>query len=159
MKPTFASVTDELCRCGFLGSVSSWPGKPIVFDPGLNEYNFHYYVSPECAQRQEASYLRIYHCPFCGGAMPESARDKMFMEVSAEEARRIGESLSGIQTFDDALQRLGRPDYEHEVAARPPINAPFQELVYTRLSSTTNVHIIVESKGNIRVSLAGKRIK
>src|SRR5262245_4848327 len=89
-KPTFASVTEEPCECGYLSDAANDPDSPIAFDAELNEYNFQY-PSP-CgggACEGDKALLRIYHCPFCGGAAPQSKRDLLFTVISAEEQRRL----------------------------------------------------------------------
>lgn len=107
-QPTFASLTDEPCRCGYLPRQADDPRSPIVFDRQLNECNYVYPCAPGDGHCVGAtSMLRIYHCPFCGGAAPESKRDLLFAVITAEEEERLTELLRGIKSLDDAVRVLG----------------------------------------------------
>ena len=85
-KPTFASVTEQPCTCGFLERQADDPASPIVFDARLNEYHFEY-PSPcaggDCPTAKAE--MMIYHCPFCGGAAPVSKRASLFTAFTPEE--------------------------------------------------------------------------
>lgn len=41
-KPTFASVTNQPCECGYLQRAADAPDLPIVYDARLNEFNLVY---------------------------------------------------------------------------------------------------------------------
>src|ERR1700687_2896706 len=68
-KPTFASVTTKPCTCNWPRDVSREPENSVRFDESTGEYEF---VTPSGGR------LNIYHCPFCGGAMPRSRRAELF---------------------------------------------------------------------------------
>jgi len=112
-KPTFASVTEQSCVCRYLTNAAADPQSPIVFDPRLNEYNFVY--PDPCADGTcgvgNAS-LRIYHCPFCGGAAPASKRHLLFAIISPEEQQRLDPLLAEIKSVEDAFRVLGAPSLD-----------------------------------------------
>ena len=83
-KRTHSSVTKKLCCCGYLERAGLDPESPIDFDTRTNEYQFKYMVA---GGKGEGS-LIIYHCPFCGGAAPESLRDALFETVTVSERQR-----------------------------------------------------------------------
>jgi hypothetical protein len=59
------SKTELPCDCGLLGRAARNPQLPVEFDAELNEFNIvHAYGK-----------LRIHHCFFCGGRLPESVGD------------------------------------------------------------------------------------
>jgi len=109
-KRTHASVTEELCTCGYLRNAANDPRNPIKFDAQTSEYQFVY----------GDEMLVIYHCPFCGGAAPESQRDLLFAQVSTAEEERLAGISEGVETIDDAIKRFGRPDFEGVCTTRSP---------------------------------------
>lgn len=167
-KPIFASVTDEICRCGYLQEQADDPRSAIVFDRELNEYNYVYPCAPGDGDCEGAtSMLRIYHCPFCGGAAPESKRDLLFAVITAEEEERLTELLRGIRSLDDAVRMLGPPDRDEphaitqrmpEKSGKPPAIESFRMLVYSELSETAEVWITDYRERGLSVRLQGKCI-
>lgn len=91
MGRTFASVTDEDCKCGSLERDANDPDSPIIFDVELNEYQFEYTVGDKGKAK-----MTIYHCPFCGGAAPESHRENLFAVIPNEEEARLRELTARI---------------------------------------------------------------
>ena len=75
LKPTFSSVTDTLCVCGYLERASEEPEVPIVFDAKVNEYHI-------ANIGKNGGHRVIYHCPWCGGAAPRSKRASLFATVT-----------------------------------------------------------------------------
>jgi hypothetical protein len=67
-RPTRASVTEVACTCGYLQRCADRSELPIVYDKAMNEFHFVW------SSGNERNYLLIYHCPFCGGAAPQSNR-------------------------------------------------------------------------------------
>lgn len=164
-KPTYASLTDQRCECGYLQRAADDPDSPIVYDARLNEFNFEYPSVPGDGDEGTKSMLRIYHCPFCGGAAPESKRDLLFAAVTLEEENRLGELLTGIKTLDDAIRKLGDPDRDEpdgvtqktpERDGNPPIIESFRSIVYCGLSNTADVHIIDYRQNGVGIRLQGK---
>lgn len=168
MKPTFASVTEDPCKCGYLERAADDPNSPFVFDPELNEYNFEY-PSP-CGdggcEGAKAS-LVIYHCPFCGGAAPASKRELLFAVIPAEEQRRLYSLLEGIKTLEEAIGILGPPDDDSphgvtetypEQKGKPPTVQSFRTLTYRQLSETAEVCITDSPTDRVHVMLWGKYI-
>jgi hypothetical protein len=165
-KPTHASVTEELCSCHYLEHAADNPRSPIVYDAKLNEYNFEY-PSPcgdGTCEAGKAS-LRIYHCPFCGGAAPESKRGLLFAVILPEEKRRLYKLLGSIKTLDEAVQAFGQPDDDNphglteEQAEREgagPTVESFRMLRYSDLSETAAVNIAESRTGGVHFWLQGK---
>ena len=163
-KPTFASVTDVQCTCGYLQRSSERPELPIVFDERTNE--FHVVWPSE--NEDHPNYLVVYHCPFCGGTAPESKRDTLFAAISDAEARRLNELLAAIKTVGDAIEKLGPPDqdFPHGASTHTPEkdgNAPdtryFRTLRYSHLSETVDVQLIVYRDDRVELSFFGKPLK
>src|SRR5262245_23525564 len=86
-KPTRASVTSKQCRCGYLQFAAEESGNPIVFDEVAGEYQFTY----QEPGAEGPSLLVLYHCPFCGGAAPQSKRANLFHVIPKGEVRRLTE--------------------------------------------------------------------
>jgi hypothetical protein len=165
-KPTFASVTEQLCACQYLADAAADPQAPIVFDPKLNEYNFEYPspCSDEGCAVGKAS-LRIYHCPFCGGAAPKSKRDLLFAGISPKEQRRLNGLLTGIKSMEDAFRVLGPPDHDDphgltvlqpEREGTAPTRQSYRSLTYSQLSETAEVMLTDNLPGGVHVALQGK---
>jgi hypothetical protein len=142
------------------------PDSPIVYDARLNEFHFEYPCAPGDGDCEGAkSRLRIYHCPFCGGATPESKRDSLFAAVTIEEENRLGELLTGVTTLNDALRKLGNPDRDEpagvtqktpERDGNPSIIESFRSIVYCGLSNTADVHITDYREKGVSIWLQGK---
>jgi hypothetical protein len=168
-KPTHASVTDAPCTCRYLEHAADDPASPIVFDAELNEYNFEY-PSPcgdGSCEAGKAS-LRIYHCPFCGGAAPESKRPALFTTFTPEEQGRLYRLFDGMQTLQDVVEALGPPDEDKERGltvrvpeqeGKAPTLRRFRTLRYCRLSDTADVEVYADpAEGKVQVTLMGKYI-
>jgi hypothetical protein len=168
-KPTHASVTEEQCTCQYLARAADDPRSPIVYDPRLNEYNFEY-PSPcgdgTCAAGKVL--FRIYHCPFCGGAAPESKRRLLFAVILPEEESRLYKLLGSIKTLDEAMRLFGPPDDDNPcgVTAKQPERegtAPtvesFRTLTYSGLSETADVSIAESRTGGVHFWLQGKYLR
>ena len=160
-RPTFASVTDTLCRCGYLRRSADDPRSPIVFDRRAGEYQFR------CrgADAEHFSMLVIYHCPFCGGAAPKSKRDSLFHAIPPEEERRLEALLDGVTTLRSAMRKLGKPDEDDprgvslqdpERGARPPKTQWCRTIRYVRLSKVADVSFTERSDGRAFWYLHGK---
>jgi hypothetical protein len=168
-KPTFDSVTEQPCNCGFLEQQADDPASPIVFDARLNEYHFEY-PSPcaggDCATAK--AQMMIYHCPFCGGAAPPSKREALFTAFTPEEQRRLYRLFDGMRTLQEVIAALGPPDEDKEQGltvrrpgqdGQPPSTRSFRTMRYTRLSDTADVEVYADpTEGKVQVMLMGKYI-
>jgi len=162
--PTFSSITDELCSCGYLEGQATDPDSPIVFSPETNEYHFEY----KAPNAEGKGMLVIYHCPFCGGAAPESTRDQLFAQITAEEENRLNECLEGIITIEDAINKLGPPDHDdprgvgikapEEDGSAPNIQS-FRCLTYNNLSDSADVYITDYLRDRVHITYQGKCLK
>jgi hypothetical protein len=168
-KPTFASVTVDPCSCGFLERAADDPKLPIRFDPSVGEYNFEFpspCVGETCPEAK--AQLRIYHCPFCGGAAPPSRRETLFARISDEEAARLYRIFHGMRTLEEVIRAVGPPneDIPRGVTMRKPEkegNAPrlrsYRTLHYTHISDTADVQVYADpAEGDVHVGLTGKYI-
>ncbi len=158
---THASVTDIRCTCGYLERAADDLANPIVFDQQTSEYQFTY----QEPGLDGPSMLVIYHCPFCGGAAPESRRDLLFAAISPAEQERLAQLLSPIETIQEALDTLGPPQMdgysvERNLRRDDPNNPPTiqrrRELLYTTLSEVADVRITERPTGGVSWLLSGK---
>lgn len=167
-KPNPFSVTEEPCACGDLERSADDPRSPIVFDAELNEYNLEY-TSPcgdgTCAPGKGS--LRLYHCPLCGGAAPESKRDLLFAVIPLDEQRRLNGLLAGVRSIEDALRVLGPPDrddphgvmvHQAELDGAPPTLQRYRMLTYTGLSDTAEVIVTDYRRDGVHTVLQGKYV-
>jgi hypothetical protein len=154
---TFASVTDTPCTCDFLQRAADDPDQAIEFDAQTGEYQFV----------AGSSRLVIYHCPFCGGAAPESKRPLLFAIISPEEEQRLATLLAPIKSIRAALKRLGKPQrddasgmrvHRPESANESSVIEHFRTLSYERLSDVADVRIAERPDGSVHWSLQGKFI-
>ena len=161
-RPTFASVTDTACTCGYLQRAADDPRLPIVFDPLTCEFHFRY---SEAAGGVAAT-LVIYHCPFCGGAAPKSKRHLLFAVIPPDEEERLARLLVPVRTIRGALRRLGKPERDDpsgtsvtvEGASGDPIVRRHRTLVYEHLSAVADVWITERSDGAVSWQLQGKYV-
>ena len=160
--PTFASVTDTACTCGYLQRAADDLTVPIVFDPLTAEFHFKYGQ----AAGEAASSLVIYHCPFCGGAAPRSKRRLLFAVIPPEEEERLAAVLARVRTIRSALKRLGKPQRDDPSGTRvsvegtsgPPIVRRHRMLTYEHLSAVADVWIAERSDGTVSWQLQGKYV-
>ncbi|HUB05644.1 MAG TPA: hypothetical protein VMB50_01515, partial [Myxococcales bacterium] len=108
-KPTFASVTDVPCTCGFLQRSADEPSIPIVYDEHVGEFHV------QCA---DGGTLILYHCPFCGGAAPPSKCGSLFANVSAAEQERLLMMTEGFHSVEDVIKALGPADEDYPRGAQ-----------------------------------------
>ncbi len=154
-KPTHPSVTKELCTCDYLQNAADDPHNPITFDVDTAEYQFSY----------DEAMLVIYHCPFCGGAAPESKRHLLFAQISDTEESRLANLLHGIVTIGDARQKLGKPDFEGTSTTKYPEKedeAPriqhHRNIRYHNLSDVAEIGFTERPDGTIFWQLQGKHV-
>ncbi|MFI5381320.1 MAG: hypothetical protein ACHRHE_18640 [Tepidisphaerales bacterium] len=160
---TFASVTDTACTCGYLQRAADDPRLPIVFDPQTGEFHFTYREPGS----QGPSTLVIYHCPFCGGAAPQSKRHLLFAAIPPEEEDRLSKLLASVKTIRSALKRLGKPERDDpsgtrigqdEADGNPPVVQHHRTLIYERLSEVADVCITERADGGASWQLIGKYV-
>jgi len=128
----------------------------------MNEFKFEY-TSPGGVKGS----LRIFHCPFCGGAAPASLRATLFATISGTELDRLRALTANIKTIQDALDHLGKPDIDNPSGimittpangAQPPTTESFRVLTYEGLSDVADIHITDYVNKGLRVSYQGKYI-
>lgn len=168
-KPTFPSVTEKPCTCGFLEQQADDPDSPIVFDALLNEYHFEYpnpCTGGDCDAAK--AQMMIYHCPFCGGAAPPSKRATLFTTFTRGEQRRLYRLFDGMRTLQEVVAALGPPDEDKERGltiqqpekeGQAPTLRCFRTLRYIRLSDTADVEVYADqAEDKVQVTLMGKYI-
>jgi hypothetical protein len=155
-KRTFASVTTKPCKCRWPQDVSAEPENGVEFDSRTNEYQL---------LTRSGGTLILYHCPFCGGAMPRSRRAELFAYITEAERQRLGALTSGLASVDDAIRVLGKPQHDDPTGSgeRAPAKGrrasrvtSQRMLTFTRLSKTADVDIIDHGPLGVRVSFRGK---
>jgi len=146
------------CDCGWLEDAANDPCVPIVFDHDLNEY--HIVRSGELGGR-----AIIYHCPFCGGRAPKSARGSKFHTVTTEETMRLQQLTRDAKTVRDVIKALGPPDMDLDAGQgittamqrdEPPRTEYFRVLRYNGLSDTAIVDAIVYPDDRVHFSYMAK---
>lgn len=159
-KPTYASVTEIPCSCGYLENSARDQNVPIVFDPRSNEYH----IEAERPTGTKVSVV-IYHCPFCGGAAPESQRDKLFVEIPDDERRRLEDMVREIKSLKDVERMLGKPDIDKPIYFPPGLSGleinkePRRTLTFTRISKIADIHLTIYVNDDIEVFIIGKQIR
>ncbi len=165
-KPTSMSVTSKPCRCHYLEQRADDPLSPIVYDPELCEYNFqHSGPHGVVEDGPQDVFIRIYHCPMCGGAAPKSKRELLFATISPQEERRLSKLIAPLKSLDDALRTLGPPSEDYpagfgtrqpERNGQPPTIEAFRMLRYASLSEVADVNVAETRTGGIQYWLQGK---
>ena len=170
---TPASVTDIPCTCRYLERSAEDPDLPIEFDESTGEFHFQNYkpqrsrwqqsVQAFGSSAQPASLLLIYHCPFCGGTAPKSKRDSLFQVISRDEEMRLAERLQNINTMNEAVAQLGKPDLDSYLSLKTPETADspltidrVRFLRYHTLSAVADVCFTEGSDGRAYWQLQGK---
>ena len=163
-KPTRSSVTSVLWTCNYLQSAADDPDNPITFDKRTEEFEFCY--THGAGDDAYPATLVIYHCPFCGGAAPQSKRDLLFARIEDNEVDRLAELLTPIQTLADVLKLLGDPDTDSFDTSRrdesddvPSTVERHQHICYQRLSDTANVWFQVMPDKTVHWQLHGKQLR
>jgi hypothetical protein len=149
----------KACDCRSLSDAADDPDIPIEFDPGLNEFHIMH--------RSPGGYMPVYFCPFCGGRAPKSQRDRLFARVSDQEQARLFALTSELTSLPAVLAALGPPNHDdpkglttqdRDTEERAGLIRAFRTLVYTNLSETADVHVVVKSDGRVWFDLQGKYI-
>jgi hypothetical protein len=154
--PKHASVTNKPCTCDLLQRVANDPFYPIVFDTDTNEYHFTW---------NDGALLVIGHCPFCGGAAPESKRALLFAQIPGPEESRLAKRLKGVTSMDDAINRFGKPDYDgtstsqHDETEDAGQRIEHHRLIrYHELSDVAEIWITERPDGRVHWHLQGKHV-
>ncbi len=154
-KRTYASITEENCRCNYLQDMADDPDSGIRFDQSTSEYQF------VCDSAKDI----IYHCPFCGGAAPESKRSLLFSQVPESEIDRLSRFFESITTIDDAIELLGKPDSDSyststlpETEDKAPSYQRHRQIRYDGLSDVANVLFNEHQDGKVNWGFHGKYI-
>lgn len=153
-----SSVTDRKCACNWFENAAAEPQIPVEYDAETNEFHLMY-------RAENGGFASMYHCPFCGGAAPESIRDSLFEHLSHEESLRLSELTKGLKTETDVVFAFGEPNeviengggtLSPETETSPPVHEYFRSLRYSGLSETADVHVEVKLDGRAGFSFVGK---
>ena len=143
------------CECDYLQRAAENEHMPIRFDSDTGEYQFF----------QNGASGVIRHCPSCGGAAPESQREKLFATIPRSEEGRLAKILDPIKTISDAIEILGQPDFDDwsktiwpESEGKPPRIEHHRDIRYTELSDVAEIHIQECSDGRAFWQLVGKYV-
>jgi hypothetical protein len=163
---TWPSVTEIECSCGYLERAASNPNTPIRYDPEFNEYSIISFLGASRSDIYVSSL--IYHCPFCGGAAPESTRGRSFATLPNEELHRLRTLVHGIQSVDDALRILGPPTSDEAIQMPPGYVYPTQRsdkpcqpvraLSFASLSDVADIEVCVNDDDTVEVTIGPKYI-
>ncbi|RYG66783.1 hypothetical protein EON80_14775, partial [bacterium] len=92
----------QSCGCGATTMLLNDPDTGVRID----EHNRFVLETPIGAR------YFLYHCPGCGGCLPDSSKPIWFPKFNeAEQARLIGLAV-GLDTAESAIEQLGTPDYD-----------------------------------------------
>lgn len=78
------------------------PCSGVTFDPKSNTV---------VLSRGQSEYP-LYHCPFCGGAFPDSSQPAWVPIVPKEEFERVERLVADLADAEAIISRLGPPDYD-----------------------------------------------
>ncbi len=92
------SKTQEPCDCGAISAILNDPDSGLT----LSQDNTF----------QLGNHFCVYHCPFCGGLLPDSSLPIWYPRLDAQERSRLQRLVAGITTAEEAIERLGLPDYD-----------------------------------------------
>lgn len=148
------------CKCLFLERASRDEKIPVVFDEQMNEYHL--------VHLDGRGYSMFYHCPLCGGRVPETRRAAFWTEVSMEESFRLHELTKDIKTPDELFARFGKPDSDFEVSGGctsagsekepPETTLGPRRVVFRSLSDTADVNVKIDRYDRLRFSFSGRYI-
>jgi hypothetical protein len=116
--------TKEACDCGVISAMLNDP------DSGLTLGEDNTFLL--------AGQWLVYHCPFCGGLLPHSRKPIWYPQLTDDERARLQQLVEGITTAEEAIQRLGPPDYDAFMGVHESING---RLVYNEELSKKNRNV------------------
>lgn len=119
--------TDLPCDCGSITYMMSEPDSPI----SLRDNQF-WLNETWC----------VYFCQFCGGKLPDSSKPVYVPFLSPEERAHLELLARGIGSREEAVARLGMPDYDEdmETGTAPNESTPrTRNVEFYGLSKTGNI--------------------
>jgi len=149
-------VTDLACQCGLPQSASEEPESPVVFDAKMGEYRFTH---------SGGGYAVIYHCPWCGGALPASKRASLFETITQAELDRLLQLTAHLKTVTDAIDAFGRPDEEQAQGMtirvlttedQPSRVTTHRTLTFRNVSETADVILTDHAPDRVSFTFVGK---
>ena len=147
------------CKCGVLQQAADDPDSHVEFDPKLNEFHI---------TGKSNGYMMVYYCPFCGGSAPKSRRPSLFHRLSNAERRRLCELTKDLRTVDAVIAALGQPDIRHPVGlitgtperdGKPETTQGYPMMIYSKISDTANIEVVVYPDDKVAITFVGKSIK
>lgn len=149
----------EICDCGSLQHMADEPNCPVEFDAGLNEYHIVH---------QGGGYSMIYYCPFCGGRVPKSRRDRLFQTITDAEQHRLCELTKGMRTVEDVIRAFGEPDVQQSIGmaittpekeGQPGTTQAYPGMIYKKLSTIADVYVTLYPNDRVAIRFQGKGVK
>ena len=144
--------TLELCNCGVISGMLNDPESSIT----LGQDNTF------CL----AGSWAVYHCPFCGGKLPDSSKPIWYPRHTESEWARLHQLVEGITTPEEAFQRLGLPDHDAFVSgyddvdgksvAHDALSQRTRNIDYYHLSEHANIEFYfntVKQTGSVGIHL------
>jgi hypothetical protein len=89
--------TKEPCDCGVISAMLNNPSSGLTLEDNTFLLGDQWHV---------------YHCPFCGGLLPHSRKPIWYPQLTDNERVRLEQLVEGITTAEEAIQRIGPPDYD-----------------------------------------------
>jgi|APCry1669188910_1035180.scaffolds.fasta_scaffold98343_1 hypothetical protein len=153
-KSWFSLVTTRQCRCNALDAYCN-PSAGFGLIKRHGEYRLL-----RLSDTSGDSYLVFYYCPFCGGMFGSPSSHKPKSQIPAQERHRLNVLLSQLESIDDALAKLGVPNYDtlrdagvHDSNLSEALEmGTTRSLLYTNMSDIANV-LILQRKGD-RIGIA-----
>ena len=152
---TAFSKTDIPCDCGWLSQAINDSRSSIFYDARQNCI---------CCGTEDGCFI-LYHCPFCGGAFPDSTKPMWIPIIPPGEFDRLQEMIQNLHDAEGILHRLGVPDYDEMSYSFGNVNgilqmdkptAPIRNIEYYQLSEFLNVEFYISEDNHLTKRLTIK---
>jgi hypothetical protein len=144
-------VKPPVC-CQHLDQITSLPNSPVGYRSQL------YYI------KGQAPLARLFYCPDCGRKLLTPGRDTRFYKKSSAELNDLKTRSQGITTIDDAITKLGPPDFDHGpstvclyLGGEPNYSTSVRTIFYTELAKTIMITIYEGLNGKVTVTFPPKQ--
>lgn len=145
-----SDIETKACNCNAVNKWAENENYPIEY----NESSQEYYL---LVQGNKKYFL--YFCPVCSGYLPNSEKDKKFIDFSeseVSEVNEIKEKIENVETLDKLINILGVPDEKMTTGlkeikkqksfGRTPIK---QTLVYNSIAESFSLIVVENEDGKI----------
>jgi hypothetical protein len=138
------------CDCRWLIEAAEDLRFPVFYDEQDNQFKLICQL-----ENGGTGYTSFYFCPMCGGRAPDLRKQALFEQVTAQELTRLQALTQDIQSIEDALRILGKPELDAEPRTG---REPGRVLTYHKVSETAVVHITASADGTVRIVFQEKYI-